>query len=133
MISARIREPGYAAIYARVSTDAQAKHHTTSLPRQEKVCRRAAEKLGFTVRDEYILKESHSASDPDDRPGLEPLYEGAVQKRFEYVLMDVIDRTTRAGPWDLHDIYKRFLDAGVEPVWAGHPDRSRSAGLAEQE
>jgi DNA invertase Pin-like site-specific DNA recombinase len=120
--TARRREPGPTAIYARVSTERQAVGDKTSLDRQERTCRRAADRLGFTVRDEYVIKEAHSASDPDDRPGLEALYAAAARHEFQYVLMDVVDRTTRAGPWDLPHICRRFLDLGVEPVWAGHPD-----------
>jgi DNA invertase Pin-like site-specific DNA recombinase len=118
----RQRAAGPAAIYARVSTERQAVGDKTSLDRQVKNCRRTAERLGLHIVDDYLVKEAHSASDPDDRPGLEGLYDAAARHAFAYVLMDVIDRTTRAGPFDLVNICKRFLDCGVEPIWAGHPD-----------
>lgn len=116
------REPGLAAIYARVSTEQQATGDRTSLERQEKNCRRTAARLGLTVHERYVVKEAHSASDPEDRPGLEHLQRAAERGEFQYVLVDVIDRATRAGGEDILDIIKRFLAFGVEPVWANHPE-----------
>jgi DNA invertase Pin-like site-specific DNA recombinase len=122
MTSNRIRPAGSAAIYARVSTEAQAVQDKTSLDHQEKNARRAAERLGFTICEDYVVREAGSASDPDNRPGLAKLYEGAARGRFQYVVMDVVDRTTRAGEWDLSDICKRFLRHDVEPLWASDPE-----------
>jgi site-specific DNA recombinase len=122
IMTMRTRPPGQAAIYARVSTERQSLVDKTSLDDQVDNCRETAEELGLTIREDYVIKEAHSASDPDDRPGLERLYRAAAVGEFRYVVMDVIDRTTRAGAFDLASICKRFLDTGVTPVWAGHPD-----------
>src|SRR5260370_11195542 len=124
MSSTRTRTPGLAALYCRVSTERQAVGDKTSLDRQEKNCRRTAEKLGLdiTANADYIIKEAHSASDPDDRPGLERLLAAAARHQFSYVLMDVIDRTTRGGSFDFVDICRVFQRAGVEPIWASHPE-----------
>ncbi len=111
-----------AAIYCRVSTERQSLEDKTSLDRQEKVCRRLAARLGLIVSEDYVIKEAHSASDPEDRPGLERLYIAAAQRQFQVVLMDVIDRTSRVDAYDLRSICKRFLDVEVTPMWAGHPD-----------
>ena len=122
-MTARGRQPGVAAIYARVSTERQATGDKTSLERQVKNCRRTADKLSLTVTaiDDYIIKEAHSGSDPDDRPGLQRLFAAATRGQFQYVLMDVVDRTTRAGS-TFQEICTRFLGAGVEPIWASNPE-----------
>ena len=122
----RARQPGIAAIYARVSTERQAIGDKTSLDRQVKNCERTATRWGLTVTThrDYVIREAHSASDPDDRPGLELLKRAARQRPqpFRYVLMDVVDRTTRGGAFDLALICAELLAAGVEPVWANHPE-----------
>ncbi len=118
----RIRVPGTAAIYARVSTERQARGDKTSIPRQIKNCRVLAATLGLTVNEQYVIEDKHSASDPEDREKLNRLQEAAERKHFQYVLFDVIDRTTRAGVFDFVDIVQRFLRFGVEPIWTTHPD-----------
>jgi DNA invertase Pin-like site-specific DNA recombinase len=126
MATQRQREPGIAAIYARVSTERQAIGDRTSLDRQVKNCERTAARLGLTITSNpaHVIREAHSASDPDDRPGIELLQRAARMQPqpFRYVLMDVIDRTTRVGAFDLGEICNTFLRAGVEPIWASHPD-----------
>jgi len=121
-MSKRVRAPGMAAIYARVSTEAQGTKDKTSIPRQVKNCKRTAEQLGLEVHKDYIVEDTHSASDPEDRANLTHLQEAAERRQFHYVLFDCIDRTTRAGTFDFVDIVQRFMRFGVEPIWTTHPD-----------
>jgi DNA invertase Pin-like site-specific DNA recombinase len=118
----RVRQAGPAAIYCRVSTERQAIGDKTSLDRQEKNCRRTADKLGLTVNENYVIKEAHSGSDPEDRDELKRLHAAAEHGQIKYVIMDVIDRTTRAGIFDFVDICKRFQHFHVEPIWASIPE-----------
>ena len=99
MTEPRKRPPGLAATYARVSTERQARSDKTSFDGQIRRYERVALDLGFTVNRDYVVKDPHSASNPEDRPKLEQLYT-APRSAFRYVLMDVVDRTTRAGVFD---------------------------------
>ncbi len=112
-----------AAIYARVSTELQARDEKTSLERQEKNCRQRAAEDGLTVVEEYVIQDASSGStDSTDRKELQRILRGAERGAFDVVIMDLIDRTSRGGIFEFADICQRFLRFGVMPVWSTDRD-----------
>ena len=79
-----------AAIYARVSTDEQAKGF--SLPTQREACRTYALERGYTVTDEF---SDDYTGESMDRPGLNLLRESVRRGESDAVIVYELDRLAR--------------------------------------
>jgi hypothetical protein len=79
-----------AVIYARYSSDQQ---REASIADQIEVCRRYAERQGWTVVDHYSDAALSGAS--RHRPAFQKLLREAGQRRFDIVLCEAIDRLGR--------------------------------------
>ncbi len=115
-----------AAVYARVSTDEQAKGGT-SLDTQVQQALTKAQQLGWQVPDGYIIKEDWTGKDLD-RPGLSKLLNLASQRLISGVVMFTLDRLYRpdqpGDEWRVFEALQRFQDSGVKVEWV---DASLSA------
>lgn len=106
-----------AALYHRVSTDAQAEKF--SLPAQDKLTRELAAKYGWQIVEVY-RDEGFSGSWIERRPAFSALLADAARRRFEAVLVTDFDRLTR--PENLTDmgrIQQVFIENDVKIVTLG--------------
>ncbi|MBN9530344.1 MAG: recombinase family protein [Alphaproteobacteria bacterium] len=97
-------------IYARYSTDQQ---RDASIEDQLRLCRRHAEREGWTVVDSYSDRAISGASLL--RPGIQDLIGDAQRGRFELILTESLDRLSRDQA-DIAAFYKRMNFAGVRIV-----------------
>ena len=108
-----------AAIYARVSSDEQAKGGT-SLDTQILQALTKAQLLGWQVSEEYIIREDWTAKDLN-RPGLTKLLSLASQHLITGVVFFTLDRLYRpdqpGDEWRVFEVLKRFQDSGVKVEW----------------
>lgn len=81
------------AIYCRVSTSGQEKDGT-SLESQAEACLKKAQKLGYSVPDEYLFREVRSGADLD-RPELDKLRGIVKLKAVQGVICYATDRLAR--------------------------------------
>jgi len=98
------------AIYARYSSDNQ---RDASIEDQIAVCRRYAERQGWTVVDWYADRAISGASLL--RPGIQSLMEDAGKGGFDMVFAEALDRLSRDQE-DVAGIFKRLSFAGVKIV-----------------
>jgi len=96
------------AIYARYSSDNQ---RDASIEDQIAVCRRYAERQGWTVVDWYADRAISGASLL--RPGIQSLMENAGKGGFDMVFAEALDRLSRDQE-DVAGIFKRLSFAGVK-------------------
>ncbi|AWU94950.1 recombinase family protein [Azospirillum ramasamyi] len=96
-----------AVIYARYSSDQQ---REASIADQIEVCRRYAERQGWTVVDHYSDAALSGAS--RHRPAFQKLLREAGQRRFDIVLCEAIDRLGRRLA-DTADLQDRLAFHGV--------------------
>jgi site-specific DNA recombinase len=110
-----------AAIYARVSSEAQARENKTSIPEQITACRQHAEQRGYTVAEGRIFTDTVSG-ETDDRPGIKALQEMVQQGSVQVVICLDIDRLARGWPRKILEM--EFSDYGtrVEYVIGGYSD-----------
>ena len=98
------------AIYARYSSDNQ---RDASIEDQVAVCRRYAERQGWTVVDWYADRAISGASLL--RAGIQSLMEDAGKGGFDIVFAEALDRLSRDQE-DVAGIFKRLSFAGVKIV-----------------
>ncbi len=98
------------AIYARYSSDNQ---RDASIEDQIAVCRRYAERQGWTVVDWYADRAISGASLL--RPGIQSLMEDAGKDGFDVVFAEALDRLSRDQE-DVAGIFKRLSFAGVKII-----------------
>jgi DNA invertase Pin-like site-specific DNA recombinase len=79
-----------AAIYVRVSTDAQ------TVDNQVRELRQVAERRGWTVVETYKDEGISGAKGRDKRPGLDAMLKDASRRRFDVVMAWAIDRLGRS-------------------------------------
>jgi DNA invertase Pin-like site-specific DNA recombinase len=85
--------PIRAALYARVSSDAQAKKQT-SIPVQLRECREWAKSLGWAIVAEY--KDEGFSGTTIARPQFQQLVADAEKGRFDRILIHAVDRFGRS-------------------------------------
>jgi site-specific DNA recombinase len=94
-------------IYARYSSDNQ---RDASIADQLRVCRTFAERQGWTVAEEY---SDHAVSGATLlRPGFQSLMRDALNRRFDIVLAESLDRFSRDQE-DTAELFKRLTFAGA--------------------
>ncbi|MDH3660463.1 MAG: recombinase family protein [Alphaproteobacteria bacterium] len=98
------------AIYARYSSDHQ---RDASIEDQIAVCRRYAERQGWTVVDWYADRAISGSSLL--RPGIQSLMEDAGKGGFDVVLAEALDRLSRDQE-DVAGVFKRLSFAGVKII-----------------
>ena len=84
---------GYAAIYARVSTEDQGKGF--SIPTQLEACRKLAEREGYTVPVTHILVDEGLSGTPMDRPGVRMLRDLVNAQAIAAIIVIDPDRLSR--------------------------------------
>src|SRR4051794_2433415 len=99
-----------AALYCRVSTDAQ-KREGTSLETQEAACRQYAEDHGFSVTEAY--RDTYSGAELYARPAMTRLRNDAQQGAFDAVILYAVDRLARHQA-HIHILVDEFKRAGVQ-------------------
>jgi site-specific DNA recombinase len=95
-------------IYARYSTD---KQREASIADQVEVCRRYAERQGWTVTELYEDAKISGAS--RFRPGFQKLLADAEGRRFDVIVCEAIDRLGRKLS-DVADLFDRLTFARVQ-------------------
>ena len=104
------------AIYARYSSDNQ---RDASIADQLRVCREFVARHGWTVIDEFT---DHAISGATLlRPGFQALMRDALNKRFDVVLAESLDRFSRDQE-DTAALFKRLTFAGVNIVTLAEGD-----------
>ena len=104
------------AIYARYSSDNQ---RDASIADQFRVCRAFAERQGWTICEEYT---DHAVSGATLlRPGFQSLMRDALNRRFDVVLAESLDRFSRDQE-DTAGLFKRLTFAGVNIVTIAEGD-----------
>jgi DNA invertase Pin-like site-specific DNA recombinase len=97
-------------IYARYSSDNQ---RDASIADQLRICRAFAERQGWTIAHEY---SDHAVSGATLlRPGFQSLTRDALNRRFDVVLAESLDRFSRDQE-DTAGLFKRLTFAGVNIV-----------------
>ena len=103
-------------IYARYSSDNQ---RDASIADQLRICRAFAERQGWTIADEY---SDHAVSGATLlRPGFQALMRDALNRRFDVVLAESLDRFSRDQE-DTAGLFKRLTFAGVNIVTLAEGD-----------
>ena len=104
------------AIYARYSSDNQ---RDASIADQMRVCRAFAERQGWTIAQEY---SDHAVSGATLlRSGFQSLMRDALNRRFDVVLAESLDRFSRDQE-DTAGLFKRLTFAGVNIVTLAEGD-----------
>jgi site-specific DNA recombinase len=104
------------AIYARYSSDNQ---RDASITDQMRVCRAFAERQGWTIAQEY---SDHAVSGATLlRSGFQALMREALNRRFDVVLAESLDRFSRDQE-DTAGLFKRLTFAGVNIVTLAEGD-----------
>ena len=104
------------AIYARYSSDNQ---RDASIADQLRVCRAYAERQGWTICEEYT---DHAVSGATLlRAGFQALMRDALNRRFDVVLAESLDRFSRDQE-DTAGLFKRLTFAGVNIVTLAEGD-----------
>jgi site-specific DNA recombinase len=104
------------AIYARYSSDNQ---RDASIADQMRVCRTFAERQGWTIAQQY---SDHAASGATLlRSGFQALMRDALNRRFDVVLAESLDRFSRDQE-DTAGLFKRLTFAGVNIVTLAEGD-----------
>ena len=115
-----------AGLYLRVSTEQQAQG--TSLGIQEADCRAEAERRGYQVVEEAVVRESYSGAYMQ-RPGLSQLQAIARSGALDAVVAHAPDRLSR-DPLDLLNIVRDFGDSGVKVFFVhGYTENSDEGRL----
>jgi site-specific DNA recombinase len=105
-----------AGIYARYSSDNQ---RDACIADQFRICRAFAARQGWTIADEY---SDHAVSGATLlRPGFQVLMRDALNRRFDVVLAESLDRFSRDQE-DTAGLFKRLTFAGVNIVTLAEGD-----------
>lgn len=126
MTTARTGEAPRVALYARYSTDLQ---NPRSIGDQFADCERFAQQRGWQISARHHDEERTSMT-MHNRPGLEGLLATAKAKAFDIILVEAMDRLSRA-PGDLYRIFEILRFNGVE-LWdksSGRPADLTSVGV----
>jgi DNA invertase Pin-like site-specific DNA recombinase len=99
-------------IYPRVSTQKQARSDRTSLEDQTKACRAYALATGMAV-DEMCVKPEPYTSTKMQRPELNDLLRIMQAHRVANLVIDRVDRMTRAGQLAAVQFLQQFTRAGI--------------------
>jgi len=99
------------ALYARVSSDKQAKKEN-SIPMQLEEMRKYAKERGWGICEEYV-DEGISAYSGKLRPQYEQMMNDARQKKFDVILVWGVDRLIRKH-WGLQLVIVELDDLGIE-------------------
>ena len=103
-------------IYARYSSDNQ---RDASIADQLRICRTFAERQRWTIAEEY---SDHAVSGATLlRPGFQSLMRDALNRRFDVVLAESLDRFSRDQE-DTAGLFKRLTFAGVNIVTLAEGD-----------
>jgi site-specific DNA recombinase len=103
-------------LYARYSSDNQ---RDASIADQLRICRAFAERQGWTIAEEY---SDHAVSGATLlRPGFQSLMRDALNRRFDVVLAESLDRFSRDQE-DTAGLFKRLTFAGVNIVTLAEGD-----------
>ena len=106
-----------AAVYARISSDTEGR--ALGVTRQLEDCRRLAGQLGWTIAQEY---SDHAVSGATLlRSGFQALMRDALNRRFDVVLAESLDRFSRDQE-DTAGLFKRLTFAGVNIVTLAEGD-----------
>jgi DNA invertase Pin-like site-specific DNA recombinase len=104
------------AIYGRYSSENQ---RDTSIADQFRVCREFAQRQGWHVAAEF---SDHAVSGSTImRPGFQAMLREALQKRFDIVMAEALDRFSRDQE-DTAGLFKRLTFAGVNIVTLAEGD-----------
>src|ERR671912_219504 len=104
------------AIYARYSSENQ---RDASITDQFRVCREFAQRQGWHVAAEY---SDHAVSGATImRPGFQAMMREALQKKFDIVMAEALDRFSRDQE-DTAGLFKRLTFAGVNIVTLAEGD-----------
>ncbi len=98
------------ALYARYSSDSQ---RDASIADQLRICRKHAERQGWTIVEEYTDHAISGASLL--RPGIQALIADAQQGRFQLVLAEAMDRLSRDQE-DIAGLFKRMAYGDVKII-----------------
>jgi DNA invertase Pin-like site-specific DNA recombinase len=100
-----------AAIYVRYSSENQ---REASLEDQERLCRREAARLGYTVTKVYKDAALSGQLGEDQRPGFQAIMEAAKRRAFDVLIVDDASRLSRnAGDAMKIQERLRFLGLGL--------------------
>jgi site-specific DNA recombinase len=102
----------YAAIYARVSTEDQARGY--SLPSQIEACQKLAEHEGYRVPESYAFSDDVTG-DQLDRPGLRKLRELVQTKAIAAAIIYDVDRLSRRMVHQL--LFEEECERRAWPCW----------------
>src|ERR671919_1666158 len=104
------------AIYARYSSDNQ---RDASIGDQFRICREFANRQGWHIAAEY---SNHAVSGATImRPGFQAMMREALQKKFDIVMAEALDRFSRDQE-DTAGLFKRLTFAGVNIVTLAEGD-----------
>jgi DNA invertase Pin-like site-specific DNA recombinase len=104
------------AIYARYSSENQ---RDASIADQFRICREFAQRQGWHVASEY---SDHAVSGATImRPGFQAMMREALQKKFDIVMAEALDRFSRDQE-DTAGLFKRLTFAGVNIVTLAEGD-----------
>jgi site-specific DNA recombinase len=109
---------GYAAIYARVSTEDQGKGF--SIPTQIEACQKLADREGYTVHESHILVDEGISGTTMDRPGLRKLRDLVNAHAISAVNVYDPDRLSRNLGHQLL-LAEEFERADVKLLIVSHP------------
>jgi site-specific DNA recombinase len=116
----------HAAIYARVSTDEQAKG--TSLESQVERCLAYAHLHGMAVHSAHVFRDEMSGAKAlDERPVLMAVRELAKTKRIQAVIVSKIDRLSRI-EWQPGFLIHEWEKAGLSFHTAEEPFENTKQG-----
>jgi site-specific DNA recombinase len=114
----RIQGPGYAAIYARVSTEDQGKGF--SIPTQLEACQKLADREGYAVPETNILIDEGISGTTMERPGLRKVRALVNAKAVTAVIVYDPDRLSRNLGHQLL-LAEEFEQAHVKLLIVSHP------------
>jgi site-specific DNA recombinase len=106
-----------AAIYARYSSELQ---RATSIEDQVRLCREAAERLGYAVAPGHVFSDHEISGANAHRPGYRRLLAAARERAFDAIVVEAQDRLWRDAA-EMHSALRllRFLGVRVLSVATG--------------
>jgi len=133
--------PRVAALYVRVSSEAQAKEGKTSPQTQLAALRAKAAELGFATADESVYEDHHTGEELNERKALARLCEDARARRFGLVLAYNVYALAKnqahlgilLDEWERLGIRLAFATEDLEDTPIGRAIRNMQAFAAEME
>ena len=99
-------------IYPRVSTKAQSRDNKTSQDAQIEFCQEYGEGFGMDLDPVCVRKESYSST-TGDRPELNQLLRDMKARGVRNLVIDRVDRMTRADPFGAYKLLDRIVRANI--------------------